>query len=303
MTNISIRRGEEKDQFAVFKTFRISLSGLLRDLGLVEDLPTLKDIEKLYPYYQSYLKHIFDTCDQFWVAEANGEVVGYARSILRDGIRQLTEFFILPDYQSQKAGKRLLELCFPRAGAQNRVICASPDPRALSRYLKTGLRSQFTIYEWSRKPEIIPFETDLVIETMSDTPRTISALYNIDRTIIGYTREIDHHWLMEHRHGHLYSRNEKVVGYSYFEHRAGPIAMLHNSDFSTALAHIETEMTKTVDEVFDEIILCVPMNNPTALEYVLKRGYQISFFFEHFLTEQSFGQYENYIFIDPILTT
>jgi hypothetical protein len=62
-------------------------------------------------------------------------------------------------------------------------------------------------------------------------------------------------------------------------------------------------MTKTVDDVYDEIILCVPMNNPTALDYVLKRGYHTVPFFEHFLAEKSFGHYENYVFIDPILTT
>ena len=94
-----------------------------------------------------------------------------------------------------------------------------------------------------------------------------------------------------------------MAGYSYFGNRAGPIAMLHNSDFAIALSHVESEMTKTMDAVYDEIILCIPMINHAALNYVLKRGYQTVPFFEHFLTEKPLGRYENYIFIDPILTT
>ena len=303
MTDIFIRRGEETDQFTVFSVFRTSLLGLLKELQMAADLPTRQEIEALYPYYESFLKHIYDTCDQFWVAETNGQIVGYARSILRDGIRQLSEFFVLPGHQSRGIGRQLLERAFPGGGDINRVICASPDTRALSRYLKTGLRSQFTIYEWTRKPEIVPFESDLVIQPIEDTLKNILILNEIDRALIGYTREIDHHWLIKSKHGHFYLRNNKVVGYSYFGNRAGPIAMLHNPDFSIALAHVESEMTRTVDEMYDKVILCVPMTNHTALDYVLKRGYHTDSFFEHFLSEKPLGRYENYVFIDPILIT
>jgi len=303
MTDILIRRGDESDHFAVFVVFRTSLLGLLKELQMAAGLPSREEIEALYPYYESLLRHLFDTCDQFWVAETNGQIIGYARSILRDGIRQLSEFFVLPGFQSQGIGRQLLGRAFPDGGAHNRVICASPDTRALSRYLKTGLRSHFTIYEWTRKPEIVPFETDLAIRPIEDTPKNILILNDIDRALIGYTREIDHRWLIKAKHGHFYLRNNKVVGYSYFGNRAGPIAMLHNSDFTVVLAHVESEMTKTVDEVYDKVILCIPMTNHAALEYALKRDYHTDSFFEHFLSEKPLGYYENYIFIDPILIT
>lgn len=303
MTDTFIRRGVEKDQFPVFSVFRTSLLSLLKDLQMAADLPSGEEIEALYPYYESLLKHIFDTCDQFWVAETDGQVVGYARSILRDGIRQLSEFFILPGFQSRGIGRQLLDRAFPDGGANNRVVCASPDTRALSRYLKTGLRSQFTIHEWTHKPEIVPFETDLEIRPIEDTPKNFWMLNEIDRTLLGYTRETDHHWLIEARRGHFYLRDDKVVGYSYFGNRAGPIAMLHNPDFAIALAHVESEMTGTVDDVYDKVILCIPMTNHAALDYVLKRGYHTDLFFEHFLSEKPMGHYENYVFIDPILIT
>lgn len=303
MTNFTIRKGKQTDQFAVFCVFRLSLYDLLQKMKVVTSIPTLAEIENLYEYYRSFLAHIYDSCDQFWVAEADGQVVGYARSIVRDGVRQLTEFFVMPDHQGLGAGSQLLAKAFPKEGTQNRVICASPDTRALIRYLKTGVRSRTTIYEWSRIPEAVPFETDLVIKPIENTPANIAILNEIDHTILGYTRETDHHWLIQNKRGHFYLRQNQVVGYSYFANRAGPIAMLNNVDFPVALAHIETEMTATVDEVYNEIILCVPMSNPAAVDYVIRRGYHTNAFFEHFLTDKPLGHYENYIFIDPILTT
>ncbi len=196
-----------------------------------------------------------------------------------------------------------LKSAFPSDGVNNRVIIASPDVRAVTRYLKSGVKIRFTIYDWGRKPEIVPFETDLAIEPFSASPENLTILNAIDRTILGYTREVDHIWLSQNRHGHFYRRSGKVVGYSYVSNRAGPIAMLHNNDFHTALAHVESEMTKYVDDVFDEFFVTIPMINTAAVEYVLKRGCHATPFMEHFMSDKPLGQYENYIFMDPPFIT
>ena len=93
------------------------------------------------------------------------------------------------------------------------------------------------------------------------------------------------------------------MGYSYVSNRVGPIAMIHNDDFHTALAHVESEMTKYVDDVFNEFFVTIPMINTAAVEYVLKRGCQATPFVEHFMSDKPLGQYENYIFMDPPFIT
>jgi len=223
--------------------------------------------------------------------------------MVRDGIRQLSELFVHPDKQAQGVGKRLLEAAFSPDAAHNRVVIGTSDVRAVARYLKSGVKFRFTIYDWSRKPEIVPFETDLSIEPFSPTPGNLAILYSIDQIILGYTREVDHTWLSKNRHGHFYRRNGQVVGYSYVSHRAGPIAMLHNNDFHAALAYVESEMTKYVDDVWENIYLPVPMTNTAAVEYVLRRGFQTSPLVEHFMSDKPLGQYENYIFMDPPFIT
>jgi hypothetical protein len=131
----------------------------------------------------------------------------------------------------------------------------------------------------------------------------LTALNAIDRVVLGYTREVDHIWLSTNRHGHTYRRNGQTVGYSYVSHRAGPIAMLNNADFTVALAHVESEMTKYVDDIYNEFYVAVPMINTAAVDYVLKRGCQTTAFLEHFMSAKPLGQYENYVFMDPPLIT
>ncbi|MBI3165306.1 MAG: GNAT family N-acetyltransferase [Chloroflexi bacterium] len=303
MSLITIRRGTRDDLFPAFRVFRASLFGVLIDLKMADRLPTPEETRERYAYYDDFISHLFETVDQFWVAEADGVMVGLARSILRDGVRQLTEFFVLQEFQSQGIGRQLLEKAFPSEGAKNRIICASSNMNAIGRYLKAGLRSRTTIHEWTCKPQLVSVETDLTLQRIEDTPQDIAILNEIDRDVIGYARAADHHWFLKDRRGDFYLRDGRVVGYSYFGNRAGPIAMLEERDFPAAIAHVESGMTQTVDDVYDEVILCIPMTNHAALGYVLGRGYKITPFFEYFLTEKPLGRLENYIFTDPIIIT
>ncbi len=302
---IEIRRGTSEDLFGAFVVFRLALHRLNQSLEMAspEEKPDPESFSAYFEIFRTYSDHLWQTADQFWVAEDEGEIIGFSRSIRRDGIRQLSELFVHPEMQSKGVGKRLLEAAFPPGDVNNRVVISSPDVRAVTRYLKSGVNIRFTICDWERKPEVVPFETDLFIEAFNTSPENLAILNSIDRTVLGYTREVDHVWLGRHRHGHFYRRGGSVVGYSYVSNRVGPIAMLHNNDFHTALAHVESEMTKYVDDVFNEFLVTIPMINTAAVEYVLKRGCQMTPFVEHFMSDQPLGQYENYVFMDPPFIT
>src|SRR5262245_26941762 len=45
-------------------------------------------------------EHLTRSAHESWIAEQEGRAIGYARSILRDGVLELTEFFRLPDAQT-----------------------------------------------------------------------------------------------------------------------------------------------------------------------------------------------------------
>ena len=107
------------------------------------------------------MTHAAETADKWWVAEEDGRVVGYARSTLRDGIRQLTEFFVRPGAQSAGIGRGLLEQVFPAEGARGRILLATQDPRALARYLKAGLLARFPVYHFGRPRRSEPYRGEL----------------------------------------------------------------------------------------------------------------------------------------------
>ncbi len=75
-----------------------------------------------------------------WVAADGGRVVGVAESVRRGGFWGLSMLFVHPDFQGRGVGGRLLEAASSyAAGASQRMIESSPDPRAMRRYFLAGL--------------------------------------------------------------------------------------------------------------------------------------------------------------------
>ena len=58
---------------------------------------------------KSLFEHFAAHGSDSWLAEENGDVVAYARSIVRDGIRQLTDYWVLPQSQTSGIGQELLK--------------------------------------------------------------------------------------------------------------------------------------------------------------------------------------------------
>jgi predicted N-acetyltransferase YhbS len=75
-----------------------------------------------------------------WVAEADGEIVGAALALMREGLWGLSLLVVHPALQSRGTGRALLERALRHGdGARGRVILSSADPRALRTYARAGL--------------------------------------------------------------------------------------------------------------------------------------------------------------------
>jgi len=75
-----------------------------------------------------------------WVAVSGGQVVGVAEAVRRESFWGLSMLFVHPEFQSRGVGGRLLEAAGGYgAGATQRMIQSSPDPRAMRRYFLAGL--------------------------------------------------------------------------------------------------------------------------------------------------------------------
>ncbi|MBZ0281862.1 MAG: GNAT family N-acetyltransferase [Anaerolineae bacterium] len=285
------------DAYTLFEIFRASVTDLGERIGAIAitggNDPAF--LTGLWERRRPLVEHLQNTAEQSWLAENDGKIIGYARSILRDGVRQLTEFFVDPTQQSAGVGRGLLSRAFPSEGANRRFIIASIDRRAQALYMKSGVYPRFPIGYLSRPAEAVAISTDLIPEPITDQPEILSTLAELDTAVLSYRRDAEHRWLMAQRQGYLYRRNGQAVAYGYVGRSSGPFAVLDPRDYPAVLALAENEAARQGHEFGVE----VPLMNRFAVDHMLSRGAQLDSFFEFFMSDVPFGQFEQYIFTSP----
>ena len=292
--SITYRKGTLEDSRAVFDVFTETIMDLSERMNVMA-ITNGRDPQVIASLWQKR-KPMFDflaqSAAQFWLAEEAGRVIAYARSIEHDGVMDLTEFFVSPKNQSAGVGRELLARAFQSRTAQYKVIIATTDERALSRYLKAGVYARFPVKYFSRTPERLELKTDLVFEPIL-TEHHMTELNRIDRAVIGHVRPGIHRWVATDREGFLHRRKGEVVGYGY---AGGPYALLHDSDFPAVLAHAETRAAEQEKHFGAE----VPLINRKAIQYLLERKCEIDSFTTLFMSNEPFGKFENYLCFSPI---
>ena len=262
------------DLETVARVFAATLNDLLMEAG-GQPYVDLDDAEAWQRAWngdrRSLFEHIDSTDSESWLAEDGGVAVGYARSILREGMCQLTEFFVLPAYQSAGIGRELISRAFDDVEAAARTIIATTRPTALARYLKSGVFPQSLVGDLERKPEPFDFRSDLAFQPLAGTESDLAALDAIDADVLGYRRRIDHRWLIGDRAGFLYLRKGQPLGYGYIGRYAGPFALRDPKDFPAVLAHAENEAAA---QDLDYLTLMLPLANQAATRYLLNRGFR-----------------------------
>ena len=290
------RKGTTEDTYAVYQVFTKSIM----DFGERTNVMTItggNDPEVMKSLWQRR-KPMFDflaeDCAHFWVAENDGEIIGYARSIEHGGLLELTEFFVLPNRQSAGVGRELLTRAFPKANERFRTIIATLDERALYRYMNAGVYAHFPIKYFYRKAEKVNVTTDLKIEAMQHELH-LDEMNAIDQQIVGHRREAIHKWLVAARSGFVYQRDGGVVGYGYVGENSGPFAVLDEDDFPAILAHAESIIAETGGEFGAD----TPMVNKKAIQYFLDHKYHLDAFTVLFMSNEPFGRFENYLCFSP----
>jgi GNAT superfamily N-acetyltransferase len=75
-----------------------------------------------------------------WVADADGEVVGVALALIREGLWGFSLFAVAAGHQGRGVGRRLLEAAFDYGrDARGHIILSTESPAAMHRYVRLGL--------------------------------------------------------------------------------------------------------------------------------------------------------------------
>ena len=289
----TLRRGTPADTPAVFEVFLASA----RDLAIRNGTPwesTDADLrERLWPL----LEHIGAHAAEWWVAEsADGEIVGYARSVERGGLLELTEFFVHPDRQSAGVGTALLERAFPADRGQVRAIIATTDLRAQARYYRAGTVARFPIVSMEGPPTAVAVD-DPSLEAIRAGAADIDTLRDIERSVLEFDRGDEFGWLLERREGWVYRRDGRAIGFAFVAAEgSGPIAAREAEDQASMLRHVET---RAVELGVRLLSLEVPMINGVAMRHLLDRGFKIDPFLTLLMSSRPFGQFDRYIGFSP----
>ena len=224
-------------------------------------------------------------------------MVAYARSIEHGGFFELTEFFVLPEHQSAGIGRQLLERAFPDDRGDLRVIVATTDVRALSRYLKAGMTASTPILSLIGPPTTALDDNEGWGEMVTPTSPALSEIAQLDRAIAGFDRESLLPWFAETRDAILFRRDGRAVGYAFVGARGtGPIGAADPADLPSIL----DEVLRAAPRVGVEMVsFDIPMTNGMAIRHLLGRGLTIDPFLTLLLSNREFGQMDRYIAYSP----
>jgi GNAT superfamily N-acetyltransferase len=296
LSGLIVRRATGEDAPACHEVLWKSVT----DLGRRQSTPLEGSVEDWWRSGESLHRHLAERAAEWWLAEdpESRRVVGYARSIERGELVELTEFFVLPELQSRGLGRLLLERAFPMGRGQVRSIIATADVRALARYHRAGTLARFPFFTLGAKPSSGETDSRLEPVAVARGEAAIAAVRDVERAVLGFGRgdaEID--WLLGDREGWLYRSEGAIVGLGFVgKNGTGPIVALDPADLPSILGHVETRAHALG---LDRVEFQVPAPNETAIRHLLDRGFRLDPWINFLMSDSPFGQFDRFIGFGP----
>lgn len=273
----------------------------ITDLATRHGTPMEGSADDWWPSSEPQFRYLSRSAAEWWVAEdpSSGSLLGYARSIERGGLFELTEFFVLPAQQTKGVGRMLLDRAFPVGRGEVRSIIATTDVRALARYYSADTVARFPLLTMTGAPsdasQIGRLEPVRLEESETPPLADVSA---IERATLGYDRDEGAlHWLLERREGYLYRRDDRIVGFAFVgSDGSGPIATLDPVDLPEQLLHVEARAHALG---VSSLSLEVPGVNAVAVRHLMGRGFHIDPWVNVLMSNRPFGQFDRFMGFSP----
>jgi GNAT superfamily N-acetyltransferase len=220
---------------------------------------------------------IYASCPEgFWIAEdeAARQIVGVAAVVRRPPQWILANFYVLPSYQGQGLGRRLLAQAFAtREGCERFAVHASVRPSAQSLYMQFGMYPQPYSIELRGNSQNHPGVRSELVAEACPAKAIVSTLNSFDQEALGFTRAVDHLRWGEHGSYFLVKDQGQVIGYFRVspERRIGPSVVSDRvwiPDVLDLAARKQWELSPGDQEIL------VPGANTTALAHLLAHGYR-----------------------------
>lgn len=247
---------------------------------------------------ETYYRHTFET-GIYYVAEVDGQLAAVCHAVVRDGLWFLSGFWMLPEFQRQQIGGRLLRLVRAegeRAGAHTFFTWSSVDTTAMAGYMKIGMLPGYQILTFGGELQRELTEQRAGYEVQ---PLEMANAIDMDRQVRATGREVDHRfWLAQPTfQGRQLTSSGRIVGYYYFNHGViGPAAWANPNNGEALIEAACREASLGASQVR----LMIPGVNHTAIRFALSSGLRLVAY-SHLLTSAPFGLMQQYLSSGPSL--
>jgi ribosomal protein S18 acetylase RimI-like enzyme len=293
---LTYRLAKEDDIPSISMVFAEAKDDLDRRRGFFES-PT-----NPLPPSPSYAFLMRKTPCAFWVAEKDGEVVGFSDSFMRGSFWYFAYLFIKPGHQGQNIGKNLLEKTLSSWEAQritNRAtITFAFNPASQFLYMQYGMYPREPGYYAYAPSKVIKENMEQTIgldyEQIMNLGDASDATRRIDEHVLGFSLEWHHEYFFEtHAKCYVFKDKGSPVGYAYVRPNGvvGPSAVMSN-EFTKPV--LNTALALSVEQGVENAGYWMPGSNIHAVDLSLKHKMRI--YPMVFMSTKAFAKWENYIF-------
>lgn len=162
-----------------------------------------------------------------WVADRDGEILGFATSLVRELMWVLASYAVRPGLQGEGIGRQLLEAALLHGrGCLRGLLNASPDPRALRRYRLAGfdLRPQMLLWGHVARADL-----PVVRHVREGGPADFDLMDSIDRRVRGAAHGPDHA-VVAGRYRLVVTDRPAASGYAYLDATGAPVLLAATHD-------------------------------------------------------------------------
>ncbi len=154
-----------------------------------------------------------------WVAEVGDEMAGFATSTVREKLRTLATYAVLPGLQGAGIGTPLLDAALHHGrGCLRGMLSSSSDVRAVRRYRQAG----FSLHPQMFLRGTVDRSTIPVVEKVREgSASDIDLMDSLDRRARGAAHGVDHPFMLS-RGRLIVSDSSTGSGYAYVDDDGGP---------------------------------------------------------------------------------
>jgi len=247
-----------------------------------------------------------DDPDGLWVAETDGEILGFAFSWVCGELWFLAELFVSPRHQGRAIGTELLKRTSEharKAGATNRaLITFTFNIVSQGLYIRHGMFPRLPNYFFNVARDVLIDHLQgekLSCTYIQDTASHLNSLTQIDANALGISREKHHRYLLNDstmKGIFLYERDD-CIGYAYVSStgHVGPRAVVQRDAMGAAFT---TPLNLAAKSGASQISAFLPGASDSTLSIAAEHGMRITFPMV-LVSQREFGDWTRYLPRNP----